>query len=188
MKKTVFVSSLLVAAVFLPLIVKAGDKAGAWSYRDSQEGYLVRFPAEVKKNFAKTRDKDEASRNFLPYDYANFGLADHGAGAFELGLGVNWNSRGIDTRRFADAKDVGVRMGVKQYVTRKSSEVTVAGIKGVRDDFALEKPDGWHSYSRVIIPYGDRFFCFLCTLGADKPVPEYERLFQEILDGFQLER
>ena len=57
----------------------------------------------------------------------------------------------------------------------------------VRDDFALEKPDGWHSYSRVIIPYKDRFFCFLCTLGADTPVPANERLFQEILDSFQLE-
>jgi hypothetical protein len=189
MKKAVFLSSIILPVVLFLSAAAAGNKAADWSYRNAQEGYLLRLPEGVKKNFARTRQKEEAARDFLPYDYVNFGMAGSGAAAaFELGLGVHWNSRGLDTRRFADAKDAGVRMGVKQYVTKSSSEVIVAGIKGVRDDFALEKPDGWHSYSRVIIPLGDRFFCFLCTLGTDTPVPAYEHLFARILEGFQLER
>jgi hypothetical protein len=165
--------------------------AAQWQvYENHQQGYSFSLPPEVRTIFKKKRDREEASENLLPFDYVNFSMkqSDEDQEPFELGLGVHWNKFKFDTRRFADLKDDGVKKGVRQYVTIRSTAVIVAGIEGVRDDFALEKESGWTSYSRVIIPYKNNFFCFLCTLGTDKAVPEYEQVFQKIIDSFEITR
>ncbi len=158
-------------------------------YQNQEQGYRLWLPLELQVNFEKKNDREWAARNLMPFDYVNFRPQKPGPqdqGFFELGVGVHWNRDKLTARKFADIKDEGVRLGVRQYVTVRSSEVLVAGIKGVRDDFALEKEFGWVSYSRVIIPYKDKFFVFLGTLGLDKPVLEYENIFQGIIDKFQL--
>ena len=104
-----FLSFLLLPAVFS--LAVAGDNAGGWPYRNGQEGYALRLPGGIKKSLSKTREKREASWDFLPYDYVNFRPVEPGEGPFELGLGVHWNSRGLDPRSFADAKDTGDRSG-----------------------------------------------------------------------------
>ncbi|MCU0651112.1 MAG: hypothetical protein MUC52_02635 [Candidatus Omnitrophica bacterium] len=163
---------------------------GWQEYSNDEQGYSLDLPADVQTVFKKMRDREEAAQNLLPFDYVNFSMKQSGQGQepFELGLGVHWNKFKLSTRKFADLKDEGVKSGVKQYVTHRSSAVTVAGIEGVRDDFALEKEYGWTTYSRVIIPYNDKFFCFLCTLGADKPVPEYEQAFKKIIESFDIKK
>jgi hypothetical protein len=160
-------------------------------YRNQEQGYRLWLPPELQVNFEKKNDPEWAAQNRMPFDYVNFRPkkpAGNEQGFFELGVGVHWNRDKLSAREFADIKDEGVRQTVRQYVTVRSGEVSVAGIKGVRDDFALEKEFGWLSYSRVIIPYQDKFFVFLGTLGRNKPVSEYERIFQEIIDKFQLEK
>lgn len=187
-------------SLFLPQVSRSADKpqardikfsAAQWQvYENDQQGYTLSLPPEVQTIFKKKRDREEAAQNLLPFDYVNFSMKQSGEDQepFELGLGVHWNKFKFDTRRFADLKDVGVKNGVRQYVTIRSTAVIVAGIEGVRDDFALEKESGWTSYSRVIIPYKNNFFCFLCTLGSDKAVPEYEQVFQKIIDSFEIKK
>jgi hypothetical protein len=159
-------------------------------YENEQQGYRLSLPPEVQTILKKKRDREEASENLLPFDYVNFSMKQSGEDQepFELGLGVHWNKFNLNIRKFADLKDEGVKKGVRQYVTIRSAAVTVAGIEGVRDDFALEKESGWTAYSRVIIPYGNKFFCFLCIMGSDKAVPEYELVFQKIIDSFEITR
>jgi hypothetical protein len=167
------------------------SEAGWYEYQNLHEGYRLRLPPELQKSFDKRRDPDEAAANILPFDYVNFRPQESERSEylhFELGVGVHENRKRLDARRFADIKDEGVKRGVSEYVTVRSSEVTVAGIKGVRDDFRMLKDTGWWSYSRVIIPFKDRFFVFLCTLGQEKPAIEYELVFQYIIDSFQLPR
>ncbi|MDD3921176.1 MAG: hypothetical protein PHO41_08420, partial [Eubacteriales bacterium] len=124
----------------------------------------------------------------MPFDYVNFrpGQGTGSFGVFELGVGVHWNRDGMGTRDFADKKDDGLRMNGALIETSLQSEVSVANIKGVRDDFRVKQPDGWKSYSRVIIPFGDRFFVFLCTLGRNNALAENKQIFQKILDGFEI--
>jgi hypothetical protein len=165
--------------------------AGQWQvYENEKEGYRLMLPPEVQTIFKRKRERDEAAQSLLPYDYVNFSLKNSGQDQepFELGLGVHWNKFGLNTRKFADLKDDGVKKGVRQYVTIRSTPVTAAGIEGVRDDFSLEKEFGWTTYSRVIIPYKDKFFCFLCTLGSDKAVGEYEQVFLKIVESFEVKR
>jgi hypothetical protein len=164
------------------------SSTGWQEYSNDQQGYRLLLPPEVQTIFKKKRAREEASQNLLPFDYVNFSMKQAGDDKepFELGLGVHWNKYNLKTRVFADNKDIGVKKGVRQYVTLRSSTVTVAGIEGVRDDFSLEKESGWTTYSRVIIPCGDRFFCFLCTLGRDKAVPEYEQVFRRIVESFEV--
>ena len=159
-------------------------------YENDQQGYRLMLPPEVKSILKKKRDREEASENLLPFDYVNFSMKQSGEDQepFELGLGVHWNKYNLKTRVFADHKDVGVKIGAVQYVTIQSSAVTVAGIEGVRDDFKLDKGNGWTTYSRVIIPFRNNFICFLCTLGSDKAVPEYEQVFQKIIDSFEIKK
>jgi hypothetical protein len=162
---------------------------GQWQvYENEKEGYRLMLPPEVQTIFKRKRERDEAAQSLLPYDYVNFSLKSSGQDQepFELGLGVHWNKFRLNTRKFADLKDEGVKKGVRQYITIRSTPVTSAGIEGVRDDFALEKESGWTTYSRVIIPYKDKFFCFLCTLGSDKAVGEYEQVFRKIVESFEV--
>jgi len=159
-------------------------------YHNAQQGYSLGLPPELRTNFTRTREREEAAQSLMPFDYVNFSPRRPGIDQepFELGLGVHWNKYNMATRAFADLKDVGVKESVRQYVTIRSFSVTVAGIEGVRDDFALEKDYGWTNYSRVIIPFENNFFCFLCITGRDKAVPEYERVFQKIIDGFEIKK
>jgi hypothetical protein len=158
-------------------------------YQNHQEGYSLRLPPELTKSFEKRNDPEWAAANIMPFDYVNF-KPEQAAGIeyapFELGVGVHSNRTGLSARKFADIKDEGVKMSVRKYVTARSTEVIVAGIKGVRDDFSMLKDSGWWSYSRVIIPFKDKFFVFLGTLGRDKPAAEYERVFQRIIDSFEI--
>jgi hypothetical protein len=159
-------------------------------YRNDRQGYSLRLPPELKRNFIRERDREEAAQSLLPFDYANFSPVQTGKDQepFELGLGVHWNKYNMTTRAFADLKDAGVKESVRQYVTIRSTAVTVAGIEGVWDDFALEKEYGWTTYSRVIIPFKDRFFCFLGTIGRDQAVAEYKQVFRKIIESFEIRK
>lgn len=160
-------------------------------YENPEQGYRLWLPPGLQVNFEKKNDPEWAVQNRMPFDYVNFRPAKSEAGEnglFELGVGAHWNRDKLSAREFADIKDEGVKQSVRQYVTVRSYEVLVAGIKGVRDDFALEKEFGWLSYSRVIIPYQGKFFVFLGTLGGDKPLPQNESIFQEIIDKFQIKK
>ncbi len=154
-------------------------------YRNQDEGCSFRVPKELKISFTKKRDRQEAVRQLMPFDYVNFVMrqAEVGIVPFELGFGVHWNKYKLSTRAFADSKDVGVRQGVKEYLVNRSIKVTVDGIEGVRDDFTLVSDYERKTYSRVIVPVGDNFFCFLCTLGSDQPVAEYEQVFEKIIQS-----
>jgi hypothetical protein len=160
-----------------------------YEYRNERESYVLKLPPEIKTNFTRHRDPEQAAQELLPFDYVNFTpkQAAPDSQPFELGLGVHWNKYNMTARVFADSKDEGVKRGVRQYVTLRSASITVAGIEGVRDDFALEKEYGWTTYTRVIIPYQNNFYCFLCTLGKDKAVPQYEQLFEKIIASFKLQ-
>jgi hypothetical protein len=158
-------------------------------YCSDTQGYCLLLPSELELSFRKNNDLEWSVENIMPFDYVNFRLKASSNvvyGLFELGIGMHLNRKSLNARKFADIKDEGVKMSVKQYVAVNSSEVTVAGIKGVRDDFRLEKEFGWFSYSRVIIPFKDKFFVFLATLGNDRPVAANERLFAEIIESFKI--
>ncbi len=165
------------------------NDTGWQEYQNPREKYRLRLPFELKKNFEKQNAREWAAANIMPFDYVNFGPGQSAAGGnmpFELGVGVHANLKGLSAREFADIKDEGVKRSVQEYVIVRSGEVAVSGIPGVRDDFALLKDSGWWSYSRVIIPFQDRFFVFLGTLGREKAAAEYERVFQSIIDTFEI--
>ena len=195
----VFVVIFLSVFLFFPRLSRSAQQQGSvikfsasqWqSYQNEQQRYSLRLPPELKTNYTRQRDIEEAAHNLLPFDYVNFGPKQpvEDKEPFELGIGVHWNKYNMTSRGFADLKDVGVKEGVRQYVAIRSSVVTVAGIKGVRDDFTLEREYGWTTYSRVLIPFQDKFFCFLCTLGNDKAVVQYDQVFQKIIDSFEIKK
>jgi len=157
-------------------------------YKNDQEGYCLKLPLQLQVYLHKRRDMQEAIENRLPFEYVNFRPAQASGGLepFELGVGVHWNRDTLGTREFADKKDEGLVKSGAQIVTIRQTEVIVAGIKGVRDDFRMKQPDGWRSYSRVIIPRKDTFFVFLGTLGSEKAVPAYEDVFKKIVESFEL--
>jgi hypothetical protein len=157
-------------------------------FKNDQEGYSLTLPPQLKVAFKRAREKNAAAASRLPFDYVNFRPTEATGdfGVFELGLGVHWNRDNLGTREFADKKDEGLKMKGARIVTIGQSEVTVANTKGVRDDFRMQQPEGWLSYSRVIIPVKDKFIVFLCTLGQDAPIAENEQVFQKILDSFTL--
>jgi hypothetical protein len=194
-------ASLMV--LLLPLICLAADErpgtpsvgiikfedSGWILYKNDAEGYRLKLPGQLHTYLTKRRDMQLAADNSMPFDYVNFRPkeATEGLAPFELGIGVHWNRDHLGSREFADKKDVGLADSGARIVTIRQTEVVVAGIKGVRDDFRLRQPDGWRSYSRVIIPYKDNFFVFLGTLGSDTAVAEYEGVFQKIIESFQIQ-
>lgn len=147
------------------------------------------MPAQLQTYLEKRNDMQWAAENRMPFDYVNFRPkeASDGLAPFELGIGVHWNRDHLGSREFADKKDEGLTASGARIVTIRQAEVMVAGIKGVRDDFRLQQPYGWRSYSRVIIPYKDNFFVFLVTLGNDTAVAEYEGVFQKIIESFHIQ-
>ena len=157
-------------------------------YENEQAGYSLSLPSELRVAMKKTRDMKEAAGELMPFDYVNFRPKEAAGDLahFELGVGVHWNRDKLGMRAFADKKDDGLRMGGARIKILSQGETVVAGIQGVRDDFRIRKPEGWKSYSRVIIPSGDKFYVFLCTLGEDTALPQYERVFQKIIDSFEL--
>ncbi|HOW42382.1 MAG TPA: hypothetical protein P5110_04400 [Candidatus Omnitrophota bacterium] len=164
-------------------------ESGWHEFTNTRQGYSVSLPSELRMTFERQNDPELSAQNLMPFDYVNFRPGKDVAvdlELIELGIGVHHNRKNRTVRAFADNKDVGVRAAVKQFVTRQAYEVVVAGIKGVRDDFSLEKESGWISYSRVIIPYRDTFIVFLFTTGWETPVPACEQLFQKILDSFKI--
>jgi len=157
-------------------------------FQNDREGYRLKLPAQLHTALKKRRDMQLAAEERMPFDYVNFKPAQTSEDfePFELGVGVHWNRDNLGTREFADKKDEGLKDSGAQIVTIRQAYVIAAGIKGVRDDFRIRQPDGWRSYSRVIIPRKDKFFVFLGMLGNDKPVAEYEAVFQKIVESFEL--
>ena len=192
MKKFLKISAALMF-LSLPLACLAQDSrhvASGWSlFKNNQQGYCLKVPPQLKIALKKERDRKFAVENRLPFDYINFRPREEtgGFGLFELGVGVHWNRDNLGSREFADKKDEGLTMGGARIVTVSQTEVTVAHIKGVRDDFRMLKPEGWKSYARIIIPYNDKFFVFLCTLGKERPLADNEKVFQGIVDSFDIE-
>lgn len=177
------------AADLLPLEAARFGDSGWYEYRNEQAGYRLLLPSGLTVAFADRNDPEWSVRTVMPVDYVNFRQKqpfENGVVLFELGVGVHLNRHALSARKFADSKDEGVKRTVRQYVLIRSSEATVAGIKGVRDDFSLEKDSGWMNYSRVVIPYNDIFFVFLGTMGTDKPVAGHQRLFRKIIDSFEI--
>jgi hypothetical protein len=182
------VASAVLLCLALPLACLAEPE---WaSYENSREGYSLALPAQLKVYLNMRKDIREAAENRLPFDYLNF-RPERAAGSlasFELGVGVHWNRDNLGTREFADKKDEGLRTKGARIEILRQAEVTVDGMKGVRDDFRIRQPEGWKTYSRVIIPSGSNFFVFLGTLGDEKADPGYELVFQKILDSFEARR
>ncbi len=175
-------TAISAAAPFLEQNAARSGRQDWQPYVNEREGYAVRLPAHLKVNFTKQNEKQWAVRNRMPYDYVNFvPRQEDDAVPFELGIGVHLNRDALDTRDFADKKDEGLRLGGARIEMLRQSEITVCGIKGVRDDFRIRQPDGWRSYARVIIPRRDTFIVFLGTLGNERPVPEYEDIFNGII-------
>ena len=172
---------------FLQIIQFSADE---WSYyQNDRQAYRLCLPPQLQMSFKRQNDPEWAIQNRMPFDYVNFRPKGSGSGEyepFELGVGVHSNRYNLGTREFADKKDEGIIMSGGRIEVIRKADVSVAGIKGVRDDFRLRQPDGWKSYCRIIIPYKDRFFVFLCTLGNDSPVAEYERIFEKIVDSFEI--
>lgn len=165
----------------------AADQSGWKTYENAPQGYSLRLPPELAVAFTRENEREWSAENRMPFDYVNFRpQPDAGLEPFELGLGVHWNKFKLATRIFADSKDEGLLAGGAQIRMIRQSEIEIAGIKGVRDDFLLRQPYGWRYYSRAIIPRGDRFFVFLCTLGKDEPVADFERVFRRIVASFVL--
>jgi len=203
MKKTIILILAIILLAFPLLLVTADSQSEKtqssqaiqfedtnWIlYKNAQEGYYLLLPPQLQANFKKRNEMQWAVENRMPFDYVNFGAKDTSGNLvpFELGVGAHWNKDGLGTREFADKKDEGLKMSGSQIVTIRQTDFTVAGIKGVRDDFRIQQPYGWRSYSRIIIPYKDKFFVFLGTLGNNRSIPGYEDIFQKIVESFELE-
>jgi len=155
-------------------------------YQNEQQGYSLQLPPQLKVSFTKQNYLEWSAENRMPFDYVNFRPKEESDDLepFELGVGIHWNRDDIGTREFADKKDEGLQISGAEINIIRQTEATVSGIRGVRDDFRLRQPYGWRSYSRIIIPFKDKFFVFLGTLGSDKPVPEYERIYDKIVGSF----
>ncbi len=185
MKKSV----VLNLALFLLFLAGVCLGQEAWVvHKNEEQGFKFKVPVELKVTFTKIRDKQEAAAELLPFDYVNFRPVPGTSGLenFELGMGVHWDRDNLPVKAFADRKDDGLRMSGARIDLIRRSELEICGLQGVRDDFRIEKPGGWVSYSRVILHDKDRFFVFLGTLGTGAPIPGYEDIFNKIVDSFEL--
>ena len=139
----------------VPAQVAQRKDTGWVFYANDRQGYALKLPGELQLYLKKRRNMQQAAEERLPFDYVNF-RPKEGSGryeAFELGVGVHWNRDNLGTKEFAGKKDEGLIANGAQIVMIRQSEVFVAGIKGVRDDFRMLQPDGWKSYARVIVPH-----------------------------------
>jgi len=166
----------------------AGDLESTTPYVNEQGWYRLRLPSGLCVDFTRQREREPAVASMLPFDYVNFKPSSGvlTAGSFELGVGIHWNKDGLETRAFADKKDIGLIQGGARIEATRHSSVVVAGIEGVRDDFRIYQPDGWRSYSRICIPYKDLFFVFLGTLGTGRPDEGNTRVYLRIVDSFEI--
>jgi len=195
--KTLLIFALmpvLAAAAFMPRENQSVrpvpfEDSGWWLYQNEQQGFSFLLPPPLRITITRTRPLDWSAENRMPFDYVNFLPYPQSSAfaPFELGVGVHWNRDLLATREFADRKDDGLIKGGAQFEVIRRSDTLVCGIQGVCDDFRMRQTSGWRSYSRVIIPYQDKFFVFLATLGGDDPVAEHARVFEQILDSFTLQ-
>jgi hypothetical protein len=165
------------------------NPSGWVEYRHPRQRFRFYVPAELQVQFEKQNGREWAVTNMMPFDYVNFRPQRSGPAReslFELGIGVHWNRDRAGFREFAGKKDDGLRSAGARIENIRQTEVTVAGIAGVRDDFRLRQPYGWRCYSRIVFPFEDTFVVLLCTTGGDRPIAGYERVFQKIAEGFSL--